>query len=678
MNSKLPIIAIVAIVLLCCCCLVVVGVFAARVIFVALPANVTGPNVAITVEAPAPLTEQPTAPVVEQQQATPLVEQPAEPPSVASLQTLEDTIVPENDPRDLAMRLGGKGEIPLTVDSPRPTGVGQTEKFWVQNVDTNQNFQIDATLRYEGQHIYFWVENDVSYSESELKQLGDTFDQKIYETDRQFFGSEWNPGIDNDPRLYIVFAKGLGANLAGYFSSADSVHPLAHKYSNGHEMFLLNADNLTLGEQFTYSVLAHEFQHMIHWYRDRNETSWLNEGFSELAAFLNGYDVGGFDYLYMQDPDLQLNDWPNDPSATSPHYGAGFLFTTYFLDRFGEDATKALVADQANGMDSVDDVLKQLNETDPVTGKQLTADDVFADWAVANYLNNDTVGDGRYYYHNYPSLPPTSDTEVVNTCPVDWQQRDVNQYGADYIHIRCSGNFTLSFQGASQVGILPESAHSGNYAYWSNKGDESDMTLTHSFDFTGAQGPIDIQYYTWYDLEKDYDYLYLVASDDGGQTWQILKTPSGTDQDPSGNSYGWGYNGVSDGWIQEDVDLSQFAGKTVQLRFEYVTDAAVNGEGLLLDDVSIPAINYQTDFESDDGGWEGAGFVRVDNVLPQTFQISMIRAGGQVTVETFDVQPGQVVDVPLHNDGNSGDVVLVVGGTTRFTRQLADYSFRIK
>ncbi len=46
----------------------------------------------------------------------------------------------------------------------------------------------------------------------------------------------------------------------------------------------MNADNTDLADSFTYSVLAHEFQHMIHWYRDRNEESWMNEGFSELAC----------------------------------------------------------------------------------------------------------------------------------------------------------------------------------------------------------------------------------------------------------------------------------------------------------------------------------------------------------------------------------------------------------
>jgi hypothetical protein len=51
-----------------------------------------------------------------------------------------------------------------------------------------------------------------------------------------------------------------------------------------------------------------------------------------------------------------------------------------------------------------------------------------------------------------------------------------------------------------------------------------------------------------------------------------------------------------------------------------MTDAAVNGEDMLIDDVSVDAINYFSDFESDKGGWDANGFVRVQNALPQTFR----------------------------------------------------------
>lgn len=40
----------------------------------------------------------------------------------------------------------------------------------------------------------------------------------------------------------------------------------------------------------------------------------------------------------------------------------------------------------------------------------------------------------------------------------------------------------------------------------------------------------------------------------------------------------------------------------------YVTDAAVNGEGFMLDDVTLEAAGYTSDFEADDGGWVAEGF----------------------------------------------------------------------
>ena len=76
-------------------------------------------------------------------------------------------------------------------------------------------------------------------------------------------------------------------------------------------------------------------------------------------------------------------------------------------------------------------------------------------------------------------------------------------------------------------------AHSGSFSFWSNKGDESNMTLTREFDFTDVSGPIEFSYSTWYDIEEDWDYLYLEVSEDG-QNWTILETPSGTDTNPTG------------------------------------------------------------------------------------------------------------------------------------------------
>lgn len=591
-----------------------------------------------------------------------------------TLKILQDAQIPINDSRDLAVRLGGRDFVPETLEAPAPVYlIGDRQTFWVTNVDTNETFQIDAVLRYATPHVYFWIQSGVRYQEVKLINLVELFEKTIYPKNREFFGSEWTPGIDHDPHLYILYVRGVGS-IGGYFSANDSVHPLAHKYSNAHEMFIVSADYVDLDSEAA-SVLAHEFQHMIHWYRDRNEESWVNEGFSVLAEFLNGYDIGWVDDAYVSQPDIQLTFWPS-VGESYPYYGSAFMFLNYFLNRFGEEATRTLVALPENGLVGIDTVLSKLGITDSKTGEVLTADDVFSDWVVANYLNDTSLGDGRYGYVNFSDAPKPVLTEVVNSCPTDWQVRTVNQYGVDYIGINCSGDYVIEFQGASEVQVLPENAHSGKYFFWSNKGDEADMTLIRSFDFRKHTGSLTLEYWVWYDIEEDYDYVYLVASEDGIR-WQILNTPSGTSADPSGNNYGWGYNGKSNGWVHETVDLSRFSGKQIYLGFEYVTDAAVNGEGFLLDDISIPEIGYFDDFEQDGGDWEAHGFVRIQNLLPQTFRVSLVELSETSAVESRAINPGQFILLPLNWHRSTEQFVLVVSGTTRFTHQSALYQFRV-
>ncbi len=653
----------IVLIVLCCCCLVLVGGGAAGMYYFS-----TQPQTQFDV----------TPFVFEDPTVTPPVEitrVPVEDIPTDTLETLETTIVPVNDPRDLACRLQGKCGIPETLPSG-PFKEGEKKKFWVTNTDSAESFQVDASLVYVTDVAYFWVEDGVKFDMDEAKALVDDFSTKMYSTNREFFGSEWSPGVDEDPHIYLLYARGIGSSVAGYFSSPDSFHPDAAEYSNAHEMFVFNADNSPLNDTYTYGVLAHEFQHMIHFNQDRNESSWVNEGFAELAVLLNGYYVSFADDEYAFDTDIQLTDWGSDPGTNGPHYGSSFLFMTYFLDRFGEEATKTLVKDQQNSMDSVENVLQSINAVDALTGKPISADDVFLDWAITNYVLDGSVGDGRYVYGNYSDAPQAEITESFSECPTEFKST-VKQYGVDYLKFSCNGQFTLRFEGATQTGLLPVNAYSGRLAFWSNKGDESDMTLTREFDFSSASGPLTLEYQTWYDLEEDYDYVFVEISTDGGKTWKILTTPSGTDEDPSGNSYGWGYNAQSNGWIKESVDLSDYAGQKVQVRFEYVTDAAVNGEGLMLDDIAIPEIEYFTDFETDDGGWQAAGFARVENILPQTFRLALISKGSQTAIQIIEVAADQTAEITLDFD-SADEIILVVSGTTRFTREPGSYSIVVK
>ena len=593
-----------------------------------------------------------------------------------NLAALKAEVVPVNDPVDLAERLGGKVDVPSTLpDLSAPYEVGDRKTFWVTNTDNNENFQVEAVLRFRGDNIYFWIEDGVDYRDSDLTRLAETFDQEIIPTNREFFGMEWNPGVDNDPRFYVLYAGGLGSSIAGYFSSADEVHPEAHPYSNAHEMFLMNSDTVGLWEDYIYGTMAHEFQHMIHWYQDRNEETWVNEGFSMLAEHVNEFDAGGFDYDYLLDPDLQLTDWGGDTGANGPHYGASYLFMTYFLDRFGEQATKALVAHKENGLVSLETVMRELNLINPSTGAVYTADEVFMDWAAANYLLDSNLQNGRFDYRSYsPSRAHAS--QSISSCPSS-SLTDVYQYGVDYIEIKCPGTYTLNFQGTQAVKVLPLAEGDSSTFFWSNLGDESNMSLERSFDLSAVSGSAELSFRTWYDLEKDYDYVFISASTDG-ENWQILNSRTCTTSNPSGNSFGCGWNGSSNGWITESVDLSRFVGSVVSIRFDYVTDAAVNGKGLALDDFRLDAINYSSDLEEDGGGWQNAGFVRLGNTLPQSYAVRLLTIGDTPSVQTLLLDENNRAELSITIGGDVKSLVLVVTGTTPLTREKAVYELQIR
>ncbi|MEJ5241873.1 MAG: hypothetical protein WHS87_11810 [Anaerolineales bacterium] len=613
----------------------------------------------------APLTGG-TRPLPATASASPVASPTPAPPTVAPSPTPAPlSALPVADPYDLSCRLKGLCDLPRVV----PSGSferGARRSFWVFDADSRKAVQVNAILGYVTPHAYFWIEEGISYSEKALAELAETFEQKIYPTTRAFFGSEWTPGVDGDPHLSILFSRALSPSVAGYFSSSDELNPQLHPYSNAQEMFLLNANVLSLSSPYTASTLAHEFQHMIHWNLDRSESTWLNEGLGVLAEAINGYPVQDTAAFLLR-PDLNLTGWGASPAQSAAHYMQSYLFLAYLLQRLGPEFIRALVANPLDGLESIDDTLRR----PPFAEHALTTDDLFLDWAAALYLNTDA--DGKRF------LSPASQSpraEAISTCPVNLATRNVQQYGLDYFTITCTGRYRLRFQGEAEQSRFPVPAHSGQFVFWSNEGNLSAARLTRRFDLTRATPPITFTYWTWYDLEADFDYVYLEASTDG-RRWEILQTPSGTDRNPMGNAYGWGYNGKSNGWIKESVDLSRFAGQELWLRFEYVTDDAITGAGLLLDDLSLPAVDYFTDLEQDDGGWQAEGFLRVADRVPQPFRLLWILEGEPPTVEEIPLSARNTAEITF-TLGEGQRAALLVTALSRQTHLPATYRLDIE
>ncbi len=107
-----------------------------------------------------------------------------------------------------------------------------------------------------------------------------------------------------------------------------------------------------------------------------------------------------------------------------------------------------------------------------------------------------------------------------------------------------------------------------------------------------------LEFHTWYNTEEEWDGGQITCSRDQGVTWELL-TPAGGYPSWIYNSWGGGhpyalpklpaFAGESDGWIKVQVPLDDFLEGSLQVRFVYLSDAAVVDLGWYLDDLKIIA-----------------------------------------------------------------------------------------
>lgn len=594
--------------------------------------------------------------------------------------------VPTRDLHNLALRLRpGVDSIPESETAPEYE-VGDQIPFWVANVDSNEHFQIEAELLYKNDIVYVWAERDHGLDLDTMAASADRFAQTIYPQVRAFFGSEPNPGIDGDPRLHILHARHLGRGIAGYFSGADAFSSLANPFSNQKEMFSISLDwLLQLRDYELYeTVLAHEFQHMVHWHNDRNEETWVNEGLSELAQEVAGYPPDlGFAGVYARNPDTQLNTWNIDPDDNGRHYGSSYLFMAYFLQRFGEELTRAVVSQPANGTRGFDAALHQ-------AGLDLTFEDVFADWVIANYVGDfDALAQHGIYGYRKLQPPKPVLAESVSRLTQRTKSSSVANFGVDYISISGRGDATIYFHGNSSTRFADVDQLSGNRAWWSNRADDSDVRLTREFNLADAPPTAELMMTVrmWYDIEEDYDYGYVLVSRDG-RKWDILPGQRTTTDNPSGNSFGSAYTARSapsrlagtPNWIEENFDLNDYAGEKIWVRFEYVTDDAVNAPGWFIDEVKIPSIGYATIWADGPDGWESEGWLMTDNQLPQEWlvQTMVFHEGKLAGLSRAPVDSNGTLHIDLDGLDRESEVVLAISGLTPVTTEEAFYEYRIE
>lgn len=157
---------------------------------------------------------------------------------------------------------------------------------------------------------------------------------------------------------------------------------------------------------------------------------------------------------------------------------------------------------------------------------------------------------------------------------------------------------------------------SGTYSYWGGKGVDGapiENYMTTTVDLTGAVNPA-LQFKTWYDIEYDWDFASIQVREVGSEDWTYVEgNITTTDHDPDAEVVvSHGITGTSNGWVDGVFDLAAFAGKNIELKFEYETDLYTFGQGFYVDDINI--VDEENIIFSDDAEQDGIfnleGFVQ--------------------------------------------------------------------
>jgi len=572
------------------------------------------------------------------------------------------TSLPGRDPVDLAERLRGLAP-PAPHGAATPLNVGREDSFWILDQRTAQLFQSKATLRLITDHAYWYVASALAERapQADLERSAGVFERDTYPLIHKYFGSEPSPGVDGDPRIVFLLADVPG--VAAYFSSADAFPADVNPRSNEHEMIYVNLNALRPGQQSFDSTVVHEFQHMAHFARCPSQEGWVDEGASELATRVAGYDSGQPQALMAQ-PSVQLNAWsPTNGPELVRHYQASYLFLRYVAERAGGwPALPRLLETCARGEALFADFLSR----EPIAPD---VESLFTDWTVANLVQDSSIEDGRYAYassafHTNPTGSAALRTPFLSAVP---------QYAPNYIELP-AGATSVTFTGDPTVALFD--APSEGAAWWSNRGDSMDTRLTRHVDLSSVSEAT-LRFQTWYDLEDQFDFVYLSASGDGGKTWLVLPGRATVADRATGNNFGVGWTGSSGHeWVDEEVDLTPLAGSSdVLLRFDYVTDQAYNGQGFAVRNVSIPELDL-SEAGASDASWTPEGFVLVDPPIPERWNLRLVRWTPAGTfVDRLGVALDGTATFPL--DPNATRQVLVIAPTAPRTLLPGNYTLTV-
>ncbi len=525
------------------------------------------------------------------------------------------------------------------------------------------------TLMAVGAKIEVWVANDTAFpagdcraqvpgtttvTQAQAQELADQFDDNMFPKESAAFSvppdrdgsgnvvSGVDPSGDGDKIMTLVDNVRddnyyLGVNqaptyIAGFFSSQfnellDRNVMTIDAYDWTHRTTANPPDNPTndpctsrSARPFLYEgTFAHEYQHLLEYYQDPAERTWVNEGLSDFAISLTGYgdatrtvfQSGAQSHIYCYQgfgtvqtpfnpnpidcggPENSLTLWGDQvvPSTILADYGEAWSFMLFLYDRYGQGFMSALHRDGAD--QGLVGVQHQLDGYAPGTDVY----DVLHDFQTSTLVDQILGKNGASAGIPRSRVTTKSLDSTVNLGnPRSYAADGAPANGADYVGLRDKSGLylrgdrlrKLSFTGAKT--LVPESLkwtsvanpplQAGDPALWSGNSSNLDASAVTQVNVPAANPTLTFNEYHL--AEPTYDYAYTVVSTDGGKSYTALANANTVD-----GPLGPALNGDAAGWATQTFDLSAYAGQSIVIGFRYVSDGGVNDGGWYVDDVSV-------------------------------------------------------------------------------------------
>jgi hypothetical protein len=352
----------------------------------------------------------------------------------------------------------GTALAPMKLNRPAVLhGVGDQDTLWLFNMSVMPPVQAQrtATVRGLGNHCRVWVE-DSSWNAGQVDSakvafIVEHFDHRsvrdstrgVWQLNTDAFGMP--PDTDNDSLINLMYydvGSFHGYLFDGFWMFYDEypdsfAYPTWGYHSNEMEVVYIDDYPNNPGTDYRVAIVAHEFEHMIHYNYDQVEELWVNEGCAELAMWLYGSPdpISEFNTT----PDNDLTDW----TGSWGDYIQTYLYFLYLYEQYGERVgnplIKTIVANQWMSTGGIDSSFAQLGLPETFLGS-------FQDWVIANYMR-DTITYGGHFGYFGEHVPAFSWMGNYTTYPVS-QSNGVNRYAALYARFRNGYNLDLGFDGA--------------------------------------------------------------------------------------------------------------------------------------------------------------------------------------------------------------------------------------